>query len=66
MAKRAVQSNAKKAFASKAKKSSGYSYIGTISDGVKIIRPRVMATHFTTKQIRQVIAKVVGPSSVKK
>ena len=41
-------------------------YVATTGDGVKLIRPKMKATHFTSKEIRETIAKVVQPSSVKK
>ena len=56
----------KKTGKSRAKKSSGYSYVGTTSDGVKLIRPKMKATNFTSKEIRETIARVIATPSVKK
>ncbi len=50
----------------KAKSPSDYSYVGTTGDGVKIIRPKLKATHFTSKEIRKAILDVKRASAAKK
>jgi hypothetical protein len=61
-----MTNSAKQAVRTKTKKSPGYRYLGTTSDGVKIIRPKMKATHFTPKQIRATILKVLRESAVRK
>jgi hypothetical protein len=58
----AAKSASKKRMKSRPK----YRYSGTTSDGVKIIRPTVKATHFTPKQIREAIIAVRRASAVEK
>lgn len=36
----------------------GYKILGTTSDGVKILKPRTKATHFTDKELREAIMVV--------
>jgi hypothetical protein len=36
----------------------GYKVLGTTKDGVKILKPKGRATHFTEKELREAIAIV--------
>ena len=36
----------------------GYKVLGTTKDGVKILKPKGRATHFTDKELREAIATV--------
>jgi hypothetical protein len=36
----------------------GYKVLGTTKDGVKILKPKGRATHFTEKELREAIATV--------
>jgi hypothetical protein len=36
----------------------GYKVLGTTKDGVRILKPRGHATHFTDKELRKAIATV--------
>ena len=36
----------------------GYKVLGTTKDGVKILKPKGRATHFTGKELREAIATV--------
>jgi hypothetical protein len=40
--------------------------VGTTGDGVKIIRPKLKATHFTSKEIRKAILDAKRASAAKK
>jgi hypothetical protein len=48
-----------KSAATRKTKRSGYRVIGTMPDGVKILAQPGKATHFTTREIRQAIDKVL-------
>jgi hypothetical protein len=61
-----MTTSAKRAEKGKAKRPSDYSYVGTTGDGVKIIRPKLKATHFTSKEIRKAILDVKRASAAKK
>ena len=37
----------------------GYKVLGTTSDGVRILRSKIRATHFTDKEMRDAIAAVL-------
>ena len=43
----------------------GYEIVGTTSDGVKILRPKMKATHFTSAEIREAINEVKKRISVR-
>jgi hypothetical protein len=49
----------------KPRKASKYQVVGTTTDGVKILRAKAKAKHFTAKQIRATILKVLHAPAVK-
>jgi len=44
----------------KGQKVGGYDVVGTMSDGVRILRPVTKPTHFTRAEIRQTVQKVLA------
>jgi hypothetical protein len=48
------------------KKAPKYQVVATMSDGVKILRSKAKATHFTAREIRATIRKVLRDSAAKK
>ncbi len=48
----------------KAGKLAGSRVLGTTKDGVRILKPRGRATHFTSKELRTIVARVIGAKPV--
>ncbi len=46
--------------------SGSYRTLGTLSDGVVLLAPKVKATHFTSAEIRETIAKVLRDKATAK
>jgi hypothetical protein len=57
MTKQAPQ-KAAPARASKKASSGSYQVVGTLPDGVKVLKPKSKPTHFTSKQIRSTILEI--------
>ena len=58
-----TKTSVKKAAARSATKT--YKVVATLKDGVKILAPKSKPTHFTTKEIRETIQKVLKKSSAR-
>jgi hypothetical protein len=58
VAKKVARKRARKSSPRRVKSRPGYDVVGTTSDGVLILRPKVKPTHFTSKEILETIMKV--------